>query len=95
MYPFVNFCDKANFKELKGCDAVFLEKANTLPVSTFLLNRSVPIPIKKKWGGWIFWEFFFSATDAIAVRSTLPSLGAQLRFKDLISRTHRGITCFR
>lgn len=71
MYPFVNICDKANFKELKGCDAIFLEKASTLPVITFLLNRSIPIPIKKKRGVAVL-GFFISATDAIVLILLFP-----------------------
>jgi len=76
MYPFVNICDKANVKELKACDTIFLEKANTFPVSTFLLTRSIPIPVKKKRGDCRFWNFF-PTPDAVVVHSTLPFLGSQ------------------
>lgn len=48
MYSFVNIRDEENFKELKGCDAIFPEKDSTLSVNTFLLSRSIPIQIKRK-----------------------------------------------
>lgn len=48
MYPFVNICDKANFKEMKACDVIFLENVTTLPVSTFLLSRSILTEVKEK-----------------------------------------------
>lgn len=71
MYPFVNICDKANFKELKACDAIFLEKANTLPVSTFLLNRSIPISVRKKRQAVVLGFFLFFCHGCIGVCSSL------------------------
>lgn len=73
MYPFVNIYDKANFKELEGSGAIFLEKANTLPVSTLTGQNQSQLKRKR---GVEFWELF-SATDAIVVHSTLLSLDSQ------------------